>query len=261
MFKESKNNLVNTIIKTKPEVDKISRLNGIQRLRECGFILIVLISIFFSISLFTFNPADPSWSQTSWGGQLHNAGGYIGAWIGDTLFFSFGLLAYPLPFLIVLAGWIALRRRNDDEQIDLMLWGTRLLGLFVLLLTSCALADINFDDLWYFSSGGIVGDVITSLALPTFNLLGATLVLLFFWGAGFTLLSGISWLRIVDVLGESAIKLATSAIKKIRGKSGEDLYLQIDTSDSESSLQTKIAEKTKALSIQKDNAIAADTVP
>ncbi len=253
MFKESKNNLVNTVIKTKPEVDKISRLNGIQRLRECGFILVVLISIFFSISLFTFNPADPSWSQTSWGGQLHNAGGYIGAWIGDTLFFSFGLLAYPLPFLIVLAGWIALRRRNEDEQIDFMLWGTRLLGLFVLLLTSCGLADTNFDDLWYFSSGGIVGDVITSLALPTFNLLGATLVLLFFWGAGFTLLSGISWLRIVDVLGENAIKLATSVIKKIRGKSGEDIYLQIDTSDSEAALEAKIAEKTNVVSVNKDN--------
>ncbi|MCE0492874.1 DNA translocase FtsK 4TM domain-containing protein [Vibrio salinus] len=261
MFKENENKLVNTIIKTKPQADNVSRLNGIQRLRECGFIFTVLISIFFAISLFTFSPADPSWSQTAWGGQLHNAGGFIGAWIGDTLFFSFGLLAYPLPFLIVLGGWILLRSRSEEEFIDFMLWGTRLLGLFILLLTSCGLADINFDDLWYFSSGGVVGDVITSLALPTFNLLGSTLILLFFWGAGFTLLTGISWLKIVDALGEQAIKLVSLLVKKIRGRRDEDLYLQIDTSQADLSLEEKIAEKASAMQLEKENEKEVEDLP
>lgn len=74
------------------------------------------------------------------------------------------------------------RKRGEDEPIDFMLWGTRLLGLTVLIMTSCGLADINFDDIWYFSSGGVVGDVLSSLALPTLNVLGTTLVLLFLWG-------------------------------------------------------------------------------
>ncbi|MDC0612410.1 DNA translocase FtsK 4TM domain-containing protein [Vibrio sp.] len=247
MFKENKNNSINTVIKTKPENDDIFRLNGLQRLRECGFIIAVLVAIFFAVSLFTFSPADPSWSQTSWGGQLHNAGGYIGAWIADTLFFTFGSLAYPLPFLIALGGWVTLRKRNESESFDFMLWGTRLLGLFVLLITSCGLADINFDDLWYFSSGGVVGDVITTLAIPTFNLLGSTLILLFFWGAGFTLLTGISWLRIVDWLGENAIHAAAKLVKRMRGrKSNEDVLFKADTRDTEEHLKNKIVERTNA---------------
>jgi S-DNA-T family DNA segregation ATPase FtsK/SpoIIIE len=215
MFKENKSK-VETIIKTRAEVTTSARLNGIQRLKESVLILAVLLSVFFSVALLTFSPADPSWSQTAWGGELHNAGGYIGAWIADTLFFTFGSLAYPLPLVITLLAWGGLRARDEDESFDFMLWGTRLLGFVVVLLTSCGLADINFDDLWYFSSGGVVGDVLSSLALPTFNILGSTLIFLFLWGAGFTLLTGISWLTIVEWLGDQAIAFAQKGVSLFR---------------------------------------------
>ncbi|MFI3275727.1 DNA translocase FtsK 4TM domain-containing protein [Vibrio sp.] len=225
MFKQSSNK-VETIIKTSEEPQS-PRLNGSQRLKECSLILGVLFSILLAVALLTFSPADPSWSQTAWGGDIQNAGGYLGAWLADTLFFVFGSLAYPLPILVTVAAWVLFRKRNEDEQIDFMLWGTRLLGLTVLILTSCGLADINFDDIWYFSSGGVVGDVLTSLALPTLNVLGSTLVLLFLWGAGFTLLTGISWLSIVEWLGERAIKLFTSVVNKARGQDQELLEPQL----------------------------------
>ncbi|MEC7939067.1 MAG: DNA translocase FtsK 4TM domain-containing protein [Pseudomonadota bacterium] len=228
MFKQSSNK-VETIIKTSEEPQS-SRLDGAQRLKECSLILGVLFSILLAVALLTFSPADPSWSQTAWGGDIQNAGGYLGAWLADTLFFVFGSLAYPLPILVTVAAWVLFRKRNEDEQIDFMLWGTRLLGLTVLILTSCGLADINFDDIWYFSSGGVVGDVLTSLALPTLNILGSTLVLLFLWGAGFTLLTGISWLRIVEWLGEGAIKLFTSAVNKARGQDQELLEPELKES-------------------------------
>ncbi|KUI99773.1 DNA translocase FtsK [Vibrio sp. MEBiC08052] len=215
MFKENKSK-VETIIKTRAEVTTSPRLNGVQRLKESVLILAVLLSVFFSVALLTFSPADPSWSQTAWGGELHNAGGYIGAWIADTLFFIFGSLAYPLPLVITLIAWGGLRSRDEDESFDFMLWGTRLLGFVVVLLTSCGLADINFDDLWYFSSGGVVGDVLSSLALPTFNVLGSTLIFLFLWGAGFTLFTGISWLTIVEWLGDQAIAFAQKGVALFR---------------------------------------------
>ncbi|MEZ8039525.1 DNA translocase FtsK 4TM domain-containing protein [Vibrio sp. 1F263] len=228
MFKQSSNK-VETIIKTSEEPQS-PRLSGSQRLKECSLILGVLFSILLAVALLTFSPADPSWSQTAWGGDIQNAGGYVGAWLADTLFFVFGSLAYPLPILVTVAAWVLFRKRNEDEQIDFMLWGTRLLGLTVLILTSCGLADINFDDIWYFSSGGVVGDVLTSLALPTLNVLGSTLVLLFLWGAGFTLLTGISWLSIVEWLGECAIKFFTSAVNKARGQDQELLEPQLTES-------------------------------
>ncbi|MEI2563437.1 DNA translocase FtsK 4TM domain-containing protein [Vibrio metoecus] len=219
MFKENKNK-VETIIKTSEEVAS-SRLNGSQRLKESGLILAFLSSIFLAVALFSFNPADPSWSQTAWGADIHNAGGLVGAWLADTLFFVFGSLAYPLPFIIAFAAWVVLRKRDEGEEIDFTLWGTRLLGLTIVLLTSCGLADINFDDIWYFSSGGVIGDVLTSLALPTLNILGTTLVLLFLWGAGFTLLTGISWLRIVEWIGDRSIAFFVGVFNRLRGEKAE----------------------------------------
>ena len=219
MFKENKKK-VETIVKT-GELSPFFRLNGVERLKECGLILAVLASVLLAVSLFTFNPADPSWTQTAWGSNIHNAGGLLGSWVADTLFFVFGSLAYPIPFLLTLGAWVTLRKRSAEEPIDFMLWGTRLLGLIVLMLTSCALADINFDDLWYFSSGGVIGDVITSLSLPTLNVLGTTLAMLFLWGAGFTLLTGISWLRIVERLGEKCIEGCQWLTNRMRGEKEE----------------------------------------
>ncbi|WP_256936149.1 DNA translocase FtsK 4TM domain-containing protein [Vibrio diabolicus] len=226
MFKENAKK-VETIIKTSEEPQS-SRLNGFQRLKECCFIVGVLSSVLLAVALFTFSPADPSWSQTAWGGEIDNAGGLFGAWLADTLFFTFGFLAYPIPFLLAAAAWVICRKRGEDEPIDFMLWGTRLLGLVVLIMTSCGLADINFDDIWYFSSGGVVGDVLSSLALPTLNVLGTTLVLLFLWGAGFTLFTGISWLNIVEWLGDRALALIAALANKIRGSEQEVLEPQLD---------------------------------
>ncbi len=230
MFKENRSK-VETIIKTGEEPQP-SRLTGPQRLKECTLIVIVLLSILLSVALLTFSPADPSWSQTAWGVDVENAGGLVGAWLADTLFFTFGSLAYPIPFIITVTAWVFLRNRDEDEPLDLMLWGTRLLGLTVLILTSCGLADINFDDIWYFSSGGVIGDVLTSLALPTLNVLGTTLVLLFLWGAGLTLLTGVSWLTIVDKLGALAISSFTALLNKIRGEQEEILEAQLAMANS-----------------------------
>ncbi len=242
MFKQSSNK-VETIIKTSEEPQS-PRLSGSQRLKECSLILGVLFSILLAVALLTFSPADPSWSQTAWGGDIQNAGGYLGAWLADTLFFIFGSLAYPIPILVTVTAWVLFRKRNEDEQIDFMLWGSRLLGLTVLILTSCGLADINFDDIWYFSSGGVVGDVLSSLALPTLNILGSTLVLLFLWGAGFTLLTGISWLSIVEWLGEGALKLFTSAVNRARGQDQELLEPELKESEDRDRLETRHQEPT-----------------
>ncbi|WP_428773710.1 DNA translocase FtsK 4TM domain-containing protein, partial [Vibrio sp.] len=123
--------------------------------------------------------------------------------------------------------------REPEEQIDFMLWGTRLLGLCLLILTSCGLADINFDDIWFFSSGGVIGDVMTSLSLPTLNILGTTIALLFLWGAGFTLLTGISWLSIVEWLGNLVLSMVTWLLNSVRGEKEEMISPTLTEPDAE----------------------------
>jgi len=256
MFKETKNK-VQTIIKTGDD-SSLSRLSGPQRLQECSLIVVVLASILLSVALVTFNAADPSWSQTAWGGEINNAGGLAGAWLADTLFFTFGSLAYVLPVVITGTAWVVLRKRSEDEPVDLMLWGTRLLGLTIVILTSCGLADINFDDIWYFSSGGVIGDVLTSLALPTLNILGTTLVFLFLWGAGFTLLTGISWLSIVDWLGEKSISLCTGLVNRIRGREDETLEAELNDYEQEiTPVRTESAREEPTVSLTQDLAESA----
>ncbi|UPQ88885.1 DNA translocase FtsK [Vibrio sinaloensis] len=257
MFKETKNK-VETIIKTGEDAQTV-RLTGPQRLQECSLIVVVLASILLAVALFSFSAADPSWSQTSWGGEINNAGGIVGAWLADTLFFTFGSLAYVLPFVISVTAWALLRKRDADDPLDLMLWGTRLLGLTILILTSCGLADINFDDIWYFSSGGVIGDVLTSLALPTLNLLGTTLVFLFLWGAGFTLLTGISWLTIVDWLGEKTIAFVTAAVNKLCGRDNEVIQAELNHQQEFDPSQHQPSEPEQPITEQV--ALAPDTEP
>ncbi|UXI00328.1 DNA translocase FtsK 4TM domain-containing protein [Photobacterium sp. TY1-4] len=199
------------------------RLSGGQRLLESFLIIGILAAIFIMVALVSFDPADPSWSQTAWEGPVQNKAGALGALVADTFLFTLGSLAYPLPLAIILGAWVLFRRRGEHNGIDFMIYGTRLLGLLLLFLTSCGLADLNFDDIWYFSSGGVVGDVVANMALPLFNLLGATLVLMFFWAVGFTLFSGISWLTIVDTLGETTLGSLAWLLNKVRSDKSENL--------------------------------------
>ncbi|UJF19891.1 DNA translocase FtsK 4TM domain-containing protein [Vibrio sp. SS-MA-C1-2] len=212
-------------------VDNIKRrLSGGQRLLESLYILGILSSIFLMVSLISFNPADPSWSQTGWQQGVSNAGGAFGAYIADIFFFAFGLLAYLIPFLFTLAAWFFFRRRKQSEQIDFMILATKIIGILLLFLSSCSLATVNFDDFWYFSSGGVIGDVIANSAIPLFNLLGSMLIFMFAWAAGFTLFTGISWLTIVDTLGETALNSCLWLRNKVKGEQPK----QFSALDSES---------------------------
>ncbi|AMG31442.1 DNA translocase FtsK [Grimontia hollisae] len=218
------------------QTDTSRRLDGVQRLKESALILALLSAVFILVSLLSYDSSDPSWSQTAWDGPVRNAAGNAGAWVADTLFFTLGTLAYPLPFLLLLGGWVFFRRRTESDPLNYTILATKILGVVLLLLTSCGLADLNFDDFWFFSSGGVVGDVLTELSMPLFNLLGTTLVLMFLWAAGFTLFTGISWLTIVDTLGEKTLTATTWLVNRIRGDQPQMIGSTVDTSDLEESI-------------------------
>src|SRR5690554_5845966 len=180
-------------------------MSGVQRVLEVGLILCGAFAIFLFLALASFNPADPSWSQTGYEGTIHNAAGAIGAWFADALLFAFGFVAYLIPFGLAALGYLMFRQPHRLLELDYLAVGLRLIGLVLTLVGSSALASLNFSDIYSFSAGGVVGDVISLSLLPYFNLIGTTLLLLTFVCTGLTLVTGISWIKLADKLGEVTI--------------------------------------------------------
>lgn len=180
-------------------------MSGAQRVLEVGLILCGAFAIFLFLALVSFNPADPSWSQTGYQGTIENAAGAIGAWFADALLFAFGFVAYIIPFGLAGLGYVMFRQPHRLLELDYLALGLRLIGLILTLVGASALASLNFAALYSFSAGGVVGDVISSSLLPYFNLIGTTLLLLTFLCTGLTLVTGISWVWLADKLGEWTI--------------------------------------------------------
>ncbi|EKN5219668.1 DNA translocase FtsK [Escherichia coli] len=194
----------------------LTKLSSGRRLLEALLILIVLFAVWLMAALLSFNPSDPSWSQTAWHEPIHNLGGMPGAWLADTLFFIFGVMAYTIPVIIVGGCWFAWRHQSSDEYIDYFAVSLRIIGVLALILTSCGLAAINADDIWYFASGGVIGSLLSTTLQPLLHSSGGTIALLCVWAAGLTLLTGWSWVTIAEKLGGWILNILTFASNRTR---------------------------------------------
>ncbi|HCO5338760.1 TPA: DNA translocase FtsK [Escherichia coli] len=194
----------------------LTKLSSGRRLLEALLILIVLFAVWLMAALLSFNPSDPSWSQTAWHEPIHNLGGMPGAWLADTLFFIFGVMAYTIPVIIVGGCWFAWRHQSSDEYIDYFAVSLRIIGVLALILTSCGLAAINADDIWYFASGGVIGSLLSTTLQPLLHSSGGTIALLCVWAAGLTLFTGWSWVTIAEKLGGWILNILTFASNRIR---------------------------------------------
>jgi len=182
------------------------RLNGVQRLLETGLIISTFAAIFILCALISFDPADPAWSQTGEFRNVKNITGTAGAWVADILLLSFGWLAYLVPAAIQLFGYLLFKQPHRILQLDYTTLALRVIGFALFITSATAISSINFDDIYNFSSGGVVGDVIASAMMPAFNFTGTSILLLCFFFAGLTLLTGVSWVEFVDYLGDLVVR-------------------------------------------------------
>ncbi|KLE85300.1 DNA translocase FtsK [Klebsiella aerogenes] len=195
---------------------KLTKLSSGRRVLEALLILCSLFAIWLMAALLSFNPSDPSWSQTAWHEPIHNLGGMPGAWLADTLFFIFGVMAYTIPVIIIGGCWFAWRHQDNDEYVDYFAVSLRLIGALALILTSCGLAAINADDIWYFASGGVIGSLLSTTLQPLLHSSGGTIALLCIWAAGLTLFTGWSWVSIAEKLGGAILSILTFASNRTR---------------------------------------------
>ncbi|WP_337236646.1 DNA translocase FtsK 4TM domain-containing protein [Proteus faecis] len=225
---------------------RLTKISNRRRIWEAILILIGIGAVFLMVSLLSFHPSDPSWSQTTWNEPIQNLGGSIGAWLADILFSAFGLLAYAIPVVVVFGCWNSLRYQKNREYTDFFSLALRTIGALALISTSCALADLNFDDIYNFSSGGVIGSLFSKALLPWFNVLGATLALLSVWAIGFTLFTGWSWLTITEKIG--AVILGSIGFITNRGQNEAD-YEDEEEEDDTQNVVTEITENSN----QKEN--------
>jgi S-DNA-T family DNA segregation ATPase FtsK/SpoIIIE len=176
-------------------------------LREGAMFVLLALALFFLTALVTYHPADPGWSFTGTRNGIENAAGMVGAWFSDVLFSLFGFLAYLLPVIIAYSGYLVVRgARSDaaDDNIDYRVLGLRWVGFFVTLAAGCALTSLHFvvpAGTLPLDGGGILGQWLGDDLAGVLGLLGSTLILLAVLLAGITLFTGLSWFRVIDLVG------------------------------------------------------------
>jgi len=177
-------------------------------LREAALFILLAISLFLLTALITHDLQDPGWSYTGPTVSIGNLAGVIGAWVSDVLYLLFGYLSFLFPVMIAYSGWLVLRGRADDGEIDFPVLGIRWLGFFMTLSTGCALTSLHFvipEGLLPLDGGGVLGRTLGDSMATGMGVLGSTLLLLAVFLAGITLFTGLSWLGVMDAIGSALL--------------------------------------------------------
>ncbi|MCI0400862.1 MAG: DNA translocase FtsK 4TM domain-containing protein [Gammaproteobacteria bacterium] len=171
--------------------------------REGALIVLLALAVFLLIALASHHPGDPGWSHTGMETPVVNKGGVVGAWIADVLYYLFGYLAYLVPIMVAYAGWLFVQRKRTEGPFSHFQFATRGVGLVLALASSCGLAWLHFKgavDLPH-GSGGVLGEVAGEALVYVFGWLGATLFMLALFLTGITVVTGFSWLWLMDTTG------------------------------------------------------------
>jgi len=192
-------------------------------LREAKWLVLLALAVYLLLIFVTFHRDDPSWSYSSTGGVVRNAGGVVGAWVSSLLLYLFGISAY---WWVALSAYVAFWGYRRIERRPLVV---ALIGFAVLLAASAALENLRFAAIGATLPsvhGGIIGDVTGRTAATALGFTGGTLLLLTAAAVGFSLFTGISWLAISEFVGrglEAGYDLALRAWERRRDRKLGDL--------------------------------------
>jgi S-DNA-T family DNA segregation ATPase FtsK/SpoIIIE len=195
--------------KKEPSESKRSRIDEI--LREGALIGWLAVCGYLFISLVSFSPKDPGWSNTGSGALVLNSAGPAGAWLADVTFSIFGWMAFLLPVLLILrAGHVFRVRRDEPVPFDWISFTQRVIGFFLVMLSTTALAQLHYGSVVSelpMNVGGVLGSAVGDASVAAFNYIGSTLILLAVVFFGLTIFADISWLALIDKTGEISLRV------------------------------------------------------
>ncbi len=197
-------------------------------LRESRWLLLLAVALYVVLILYGYDRNDPAWSHSASGAVVHNPGGVFGAWLADILLYIFGFSAWWWVALLLQRVWLGYRGIAAEEHVPGLfdrraLW-VALSGFALLLLSSSALEALRLYNLKVAlpqSPGGMLGAALGHGLAHLLGFTGSTLFLLALIAAGFSLFSGLSWLRFIDRLGywlETGYLRAVNAMQTMRDR-------------------------------------------
>ncbi|WP_010653466.1 DNA translocase FtsK [Fluoribacter dumoffii] len=177
----------------------------VKRLSEGSFIIILTSALFVLLSLLSYKTSDPGFSHNSPAGTVvANSGGQVGAYIADALYFVFGYFAYLVPITFVYISWALLQDLRALRSLDKRVLLLRSIGLMLMFAGGCGLlsleAEMNQLDSIH-GAGGFIGQAVGGGWYQMLNLHGASLVLLAMLLVGTTWLTGLSWIKAIELIG------------------------------------------------------------
>src|SRR6266851_5765672 len=174
-------------------------------LHESWWLLIVVALIYLALVLATYHKTDASWSFSGSGAPLQNKGGVVGAWVADLLLYLFGLSAWwwvIAGVVVVVSGY----RRLTHEAFERHHPWLAIPGFALVLVASSSLEALRLYRLPALLPnvpGGALGDATGQGLSRALGFNGATLLLVALFGIGWSLLTGMSWLRLMERVGGS----------------------------------------------------------
>ena len=199
----------------KKQPGTVSGIPVVRYMKEIGFIFMVAGALFVALSLFTYHPSDPGWSQAVSVAEIHNDGGIVGAYIANILLYLFGYLGYLFPLVFIFDGWRIFKSGPADTPVSRLLVALRAFGFILLFCGCCALAWLHVTAGGRLpahlpdqasSAGGILGIALGPFLFGVFGYAGSTLLMLAMLLAGMTLYSGLSWLWLIEKTGHVTLR-------------------------------------------------------
>ncbi|WP_220218989.1 DNA translocase FtsK [Gilliamella sp. ESL0405] len=193
---------------------KKSKITRRQIIAQLILLTIIGLSVCLFLSLFTYNPSDPGWSRTAWHTPISNFGGYLGAYVSDVLFQFLGFVAFSIPviFIFFCLQLMHYFYRHANDPINYFSVSFRIIGILAFIFSSTGFFALNIQDAEQFEAGGYLGSIVIESLLPVMSNLVTSLVLLATNFACVTLLTGLSWLYLIEKLG-ALVMLLLSPIR------------------------------------------------
>ncbi|MFK8082409.1 MAG: DNA translocase FtsK [Granulosicoccus sp.] len=201
---------------------KTASLGHMARLlREVGGIICLFAALIALLALISFDTADPGWSHTGTGESVKNSVGRVGAWFADVTLYLFGFMAYLIPLVTAISGWMLFRhyRRSPDAYRPFVF--VRVIGVTLMLVSASGLADLHFGVApgslpQGTFGGGILGTAVAWRLVPFLQHLGTTLVLLALFFSSLTLAFGTSWIQLIEWVGATVVGFIDGLRQRMR---------------------------------------------